>query len=252
MIAARSSTSPSCHRALSAGCSATVRVSAATTNGSGEVPSSPRRASSAVQSTVRKTVTCGMAACRSRLSAIARRVEPASVEPALAGSAVPPPPSAAARTSSAVIRPAGPVPATDARSMPRSFASFRTGGVALTLSPAGASPPSNVTNGAPTGMDPPGAPCSSVTTPAKGEGISTAAFAVSTSTSGWFSATVSPTSTSQATISPSSRPSPRSGIVNTRPPISSSPSPGSPPRCGARWAGSGVPAPPADTARPIP
>ena len=96
MIAARSSTSPSCHRALSAGCSATVRVSAAITIGSGEVPSSPRRASSAVQSTVRNTVTCGMAACRSRLSAIARRVEPANVEPgigepAVAGALVPRP-----------------------------------------------------------------------------------------------------------------------------------------------------------------
>ena len=134
MIAARSSTSPSCHRALSAGCSATVRVNAAITSGSGEVPSSPRRASSAVQSTVRNTVTCGIAACRSRLSAIARRVEPASVEPAVAGSAVPRPPSAAARTSSAVIRPSGPAPVTDARSMPSSFASFRTGGVALTPS----------------------------------------------------------------------------------------------------------------------
>ena len=87
--AARTSTSPSCHRALSTGCSATVsRQRRDHDSGSGEIPSSPRRASSAVQSTVRNIVTCGMAACRSRLSAIARRVEPANVEPAHRGTGV--------------------------------------------------------------------------------------------------------------------------------------------------------------------
>ena len=44
--------------------------------------------------------------------------------------------------------------------------------------------------------------------PANGDGISTVAFAVSTSTSGWFSVTSSPAATSHATISPSSSPSP--------------------------------------------
>ena len=72
--------------------------------------------------------------------------------------------------------------------------------------------------------------------PANGEGISTVAFAVSTSTSGWFSATASPSATSQATISPSSSPSPRSGIANTRSAISRSPS-FAPPRRSARRSG---------------
>ena len=51
--------------------------------------------------------------------------------------------------------------------------------------------------------------------PAHFAGISTAALAVSTSTIGWFSSMVSPTLTSQARISPSVRPSPRSGRLNS-------------------------------------
>src|SRR5262249_6168755 len=43
----------------------------------------------------------------------------------------------------------------------------------------------------------------------------TAALAVSTSTIGWFSAIVSPTLTSHCRISPSVRPSPRSGRLNS-------------------------------------
>ena len=44
-------------------------------------------------------------------------------------------------------------------------------------------------SGAPTGTSASTAPCRVTIRPANGEGISTAAFAVSTSTNGWFSAT---------------------------------------------------------------
>jgi hypothetical protein len=55
-----------------------------------------------------------------------------------------------------------------------------------------------------------------ITTPAYGEGISTAAFAVSTSTIGSLILTVSPGATSHLRISPSVSPSPRSGDLNSR------------------------------------
>jgi hypothetical protein len=47
--------------------------------------------------------------------------------------------------------------------------------------------------------------------PVRGDGISTLALSVITSTSGWSSRTASPTLTSQRTISPSATPSPMSG-----------------------------------------
>jgi len=47
--------------------------------------------------------------------------------------------------------------------------------------------------------------------PVRGEGISTLALSVITSTSGWSSRTRSPSFTSQRTISPSAMPSPMSG-----------------------------------------
>ena len=75
---------------------------------------------------------------------------------------------------------------------------------------------SNVTSGAPTAMSSPSDPCTIRITPANGDGISTTAFAVSTSTSGWFSSTVAPSADSHRTILPSSSPSPRSGMTKTR------------------------------------
>src|SRR5829696_4289405 len=68
--------------------------------------------------------------------------------------------------------------------------------------------------GVPTSTVSPSAWCSSETTPAYGDGISTAAFAVSTSTIGWLSFTSSPGPTNHLRISPSVRPSPRSGRLN--------------------------------------
>ena len=72
------------------------------------------------------------------------------------------------------------------------------------------------TRGAPTRTTSPSPPCRRSTTPAQGDGISTSAFAVFTSTKTWFSTTVSPSATRHATISASSRPSPRSGSRKSR------------------------------------
>src|SRR5436305_1816152 len=75
---------------------------------------------------------------------------------------------------------------------------------------------SNVMIGEPTSTVSPSPWCSAETTPAYGEGISTAAFAVSTSTIGWFSVTSSPGWTNHLRISPSVSPSPRSGSLKSR------------------------------------
>jgi hypothetical protein len=61
----------------------------------------------------------------------------------------------------------------------------------------------------------PGTPVSDSTRPVTGAGTSTAAFSVMTSAMIWSSVTASPTFTCQATISASTVPSPRSGILNT-------------------------------------
>src|SRR6476620_1831342 len=53
------------------------------------------------------------------------------------------------------------------------------------------------------------------TRPAAGDGISTVVLSVWISTSGWSSVTSSPTATSQRATSPSVRPSPRSGSLNS-------------------------------------
>src|SRR5882757_7860244 len=67
--------------------------------------------------------------------------------------------------------------------------------------------------GRPTSTVSPSAACSSVTTPAYGEGSSTAALAVSTSTMIWLTTTVSPGLTDQVMMSASVSPSPTSGIL---------------------------------------
>ena len=224
--------------------------------GSGDTSRSFRNASNAVQSTVRNVVTCGIAATSVSRRAISRRTGVMGSTPVRSS----PPPLAASR-SSTVIRPPGPVPVIVARSTPRSFASLRTAGVAAALTgevatsgrdDAPPSAPSNVTNAEPTGTASPTDACNVVTVPANGDGISTVAFAVSTSTSGWFNAICSPSPTSHATISPSSRPSPRSGMAKTRSAISTSPSGGRPRRSVRRSAGSAARARQEGTARPIP
>ena len=63
----------------------------------------------------------------------------------------------------------------------------------------------------PTGTVAPSSAWSAVIVPVRGDGISTLALSVMTSTSGWSSFTESPTFTSQRTISPSATPSPISG-----------------------------------------
>src|SRR4051812_28883650 len=75
---------------------------------------------------------------------------------------------------------------------------------------------SKVMSGEPTSTVSPSPWCSAETTPAYGEGISTAALAVSTSTIGWLSFTSSPGWTNHLRISPSVRPSPRSGSLKSR------------------------------------
>src|SRR3954453_242743 len=81
---------------------------------------------------------------------------------------------------------------------------------------AGSPPVSMVMIGVPTSTVVPASNLSSATVPANGLGSSTAAFAVSTSHSGWLTVTVSPTATSHCRISPSVSPSPTSGSLNSR------------------------------------
>ncbi len=69
-------------------------------------------------------------------------------------------------------------------------------------------------SGAPVGTMSPGAPRRAVTTPLKGAGTSTTAFAVSTDTMAWSTRTWSPTLTCHSTISASAKPSPKSGSLN--------------------------------------
>src|SRR5882724_713001 len=121
------------------------------------------------------------------------------------------------------MRPPGPVPATVVRSTPRSRASFRTAGAAfgrpmLVAPTEGPAPPgasSRTTRIWPTFTMSPGTKARETTWPATGEGSSTRALSVWTSTRGWSRTTVSPGPTSQETISPSSRPSPTSGRRNS-------------------------------------
>src|SRR5262249_33722392 len=68
--------------------------------------------------------------------------------------------------------------------------------------------------GVPTATVSPSLAYSSATTPAYGDGSSTAAFAVSISTSTWFTTTVSPGRTYHVRISLSVSPSPTSGSLN--------------------------------------
>ena len=67
------------------------------------------------------------------------------------------------------------------------------------------------TSTVPTGTVAPSATRMLATLPAAGDGISTVVLSVWISTSGWSSAISSPSATSQRAISPSVRPSPRSG-----------------------------------------
>ena len=136
------------------------------------------------------------------------RVSPAGAAPGFA-------PPAARRTSSAVIEPPGPLPPTASSATPSSFASARTAGAACARAPGGAAggaaarvavaaavtvaawagataaagtAPSLATAiemiTVPTGTTWPSAAWSEAITPARGEGISTLALSVMTSTSG--------------------------------------------------------------------
>ena len=80
----------------------------------------------------------------------------------------------------------------------------------------GAAPSSPMTTSTvPTGTTSPSATMILATLPAAGEGISTVVLSVWISTSGSSSAISWPSSTSQRAISPSVRPSPRSGSLNS-------------------------------------
>ncbi len=167
-------------------------------------------------------------------SAIRRRTPRSGSRRPSSGSA----PPAAARTSSSVIRPPGPLPASDARSTPSSCATRRTSGVARTFArgltrrgrllrqaplPRAAAPPRPApapsspitTSTVPTGTTSPSATRILATFPAAGDGISTVVLSVCTSTSGSSSAISCPSDTSQRAISPSVSPSPRSGSLNS-------------------------------------
>ena len=131
-------------------------------------------------------------------------------------------PGTARFTSSAVTAPPGPLPAIDSIATPSCFANWRTAGVACTRPPAlaptwgaGAGAPAPSTSivmiVAPTFTTCPSLAWRAATTPLRGDGMSTVALSVITSTSGWSSFTASPGWTSQRTISPSATPSPMSG-----------------------------------------
>src|SRR3954447_26270197 len=70
-------------------------------------------------------------------------------------------------------------------------------------------------SGEPTARTSPMSPPSDVTTPATGDGSSTVALSVITSTITWSSAMVSPAATCHSTISASAMPSPTSGSLTT-------------------------------------
>ena len=81
--------------------------------------------------------------------------------------------------------------------------------------PAGEAPSAITTSAVPTGTTSPSPTRIRSTVPAAGEGISTVVLSVWISTSGSSSATAWPSETSQRAISPSVRPSPRSGRRNS-------------------------------------
>src|ERR1700760_207315 len=81
----------------------------------------------------------------------------------------------------------------------------------LDSSAGGGTAGSTLISGWPTATMVPGGACRGAPAPPNGPGTSTAALAVSTSTTGWSIVTWSPTATCQAMTSASARPSPRSG-----------------------------------------
>ena len=143
--------------------------------------------------------------------------------------------------SSGVMLPCGPLPRIVCRSIPRSRASRRTRGVALTSTlfaasiaagassvsgrtptmPAccgrtcGAASSQTVIRMSPTRMISPSRPWRPQTVPPWGEGTSTTALSVSTSATTWCSLTASPSATSHLRSSTSAIPSPRSGSLNS-------------------------------------
>jgi hypothetical protein len=88
-------------------------------------------------------------------------------------------------------------------------------GAAAWADDAAGSPVSSTISSEPTATLSPGPPWVDTTVPLTGEGTSTAAFSVMTSTSTCSSATVSPGLTCQPTISADTVPSPRSGSLKT-------------------------------------
>src|SRR6202050_1931625 len=152
-----------------------------------------------------------------------------------------------------IMRPPGPDPATLDKSIPASRARRRLAGEVITrpvraaagggvavgalalggtaaatgllvagaaaAAAAGAASPStpvsNTISGEPTAILAPGTPLIDSTRPLTGAGTSTAALSVITSTMSWSSVTASPGLVCQATISASTVPSPRSGILHT-------------------------------------
>ncbi len=121
-----------------------------------------------------------------------------------------------------MTRPPAPVPATAPIAIPISRASARTAGVAIALGGAAAwaapgaawavaSPVSISTSGACTFAMAPASKRSRTIRPRRGDGITTVALSVITSTSGWSSSTRSPGATSHRWTSASTTPSPMSG-----------------------------------------
>jgi hypothetical protein len=99
--------------------------------------------------------------------------------------------------------------------LPAVSATVSAPSVTGTSTTAGVAPEDTEMIGVPTSTVVPSVTRIAVTVPAKGEGSSTRDFAVSISTSTWFTATSSPGLTFQETISASVRPSPTSGRVNS-------------------------------------
>ena len=106
----------------------------------------------------------------------------------------------------------------------RPLAGLGSTGAVATIRPMPTPPVSIRISGDPTDRTSPRLRRPTAPRPTTGDGISTVALSVITSTITWSSATVSPTLTCHATISASAMPSPTSGSLTTYSPIVSPPS----------------------------
>src|SRR5574341_422632 len=209
--------------ALRSGCSRSAATAAFTLNGR-KVSSIPcSRARAAARSRARARSAIRRRSPRSGITSTGPRWPDSDAEAdAVAAGATEPARRPPASRSASVTLPPGPVPLTEARSIPCSRAAALTAGTALACegvaeatgsARAGSPSTSSSRSVERTRATSPSARWSRATRPRRGDGIVTVALSVMTSTSGCSSATSSPGFTSQRSTSASTIPSPRSGRV---------------------------------------